>query len=621
MKYITISLTLFFLAFKFASAQRADFIKENYSKKEVFIPMRDGAKLFAAIYTPNDTSETYPIMIVKTPYGIRPYGEENYHEQIGPSAYLEKEKYIFVHIDARGMFMSNGKMLQMTPHQPSKPDSSYVDESTDTYDVAEWLIQYTKNNGNIGLWGISYRGFYASAGIIDAHPAIKCSSPQAPIADWYIGDDIHHNGAFELLSSFDFFEAVGQSQDTLYQEWSAIKNFPVRDAYNFFLDIERLDEIESKYFIGNVPFWDSIIQHPNYDDFWQRRNIRPHLKNITPDVLVTAGLFDQENLFGSIQTYKAINNNSNNITRLVLGPWIHGGWARTTGEQFGHLKFNAATSDYYQKDIELPFFNFYLKQKGSLDNVHNASIFMTGSNAWHYFDQWPPEDLKMEQMYLDKDQSLNFKIPEQSGLIYDDYLSDPNNPVPYTQVFHPVRLFYNKEYMAEDQRFAASRPDVLSYESKVLEDTLTFVGPILANIFAASSTSDYDLVVKIIDVYPDTNKTDYYGNPVTELAGFQQLVRAEIFRVKYNNSFENPEPILPGKIEEIKIKLNDVSHAFLPGHKVMLQIQSSWFPLFDRNPQRFMNIYLADDRDFQKAIIRIYHSQDYPSRIEFGTLK
>ena len=614
--YIFISILTFTIGS--LSGQRTDFIKENYSKQEVRIPMRDGITLYAAIYSPRDTSATFPILMVKTPYGNMPYGNENYPEKIGPSNYLEQEKYIFVHVDARGTFMSEGKLMEMTPHLDTKPDSLNIDESSDTYDIVDWLIKHTNNNGNVGIWGISYRGFYASAGIIDAHPAIKCSSPQAPIANWFTGDDMHHHGAFSLLPGFAFFEAVGPLPDTLYNDWPSVKSMPVVDAYNFFLHSGSIDEMDEHYFNGNVPFWDSVVQHPNYDEFWQRRNILPHFKNIRPDVLLTGGLFDHENLYGSVQTYQAISKNSNNTTRIVLGPWIHGGWARTTGEELGLVKFGMPTSDYYQKNIELPFFNYYLKHKGNLDGLNIANVFMTGSNTWYSYDQWPPKHLKANQLYLKANNKLDSKLPDQSGLNYDEYISDPQHPVPYTQLFHPIRLFYNKEYMSEDQRFASARPDVLCFESEILEDTLTIIGPVKAKIFAAANTTDFDLIVKIIDVYPADTGTDHYRSPVTEMAGFQQLVRGEIFRVKYRNDYENPEPVVPGKVEEINIPLNDVFHAFLPGHKVMIQIQSTWFPLYNRNPQKFMNIYKAEEEDFQKATIQIYRSKNYPSQIIFN---
>ncbi len=599
------------------AAQGTDYIKKHYSKREVYITMRDGVRLFTAIYSPRDTSINYPIMIVKTPYGIKPYGKENYPETIGPSLYLAQEKYIFVYQDARGMFMSEGYMDQMTPHLFEKPDSTYVDNSSDTFDTVEWLLKNTNNNGKVGLWGISYRGFYASSGIINAHPAIVCSSPQAPIADWFIGDDLHHNGAFSLMSTFDFFEAVGQNREEPFTDWSPNFNFPVRDAYNFFLNLGPLYKVNSTYFENKVPVWDTLMAHPDYDEYWQKRNILPRLKNIKPAVLVTGGLFDHENLYGSLQTYKAIKENNDNNTRLVLGPWIHGGWARTTGESFGILEFGQSTSDFYQQSIETPFFNYYLKRKGLLDDLAPVSVFVTGINTWKQFKSWPPETTQAIDLYLNKDFSLTSSMPSVSGFVSDYYVSDPSHPVPYTQIFHPVRLFYNKEYMVEDQRFASARPDVLTYQSEILIDTMIFTGPVTTTLFVSSTSTDYDIIVKLIDVYPDTVKTEYFRETFTETAGYQLLIRAEILRVKYRSSYSNPEAVIPNKIEELTIHLNDISHAFLPNHCIMVQIQSSWFPLYDRNPQQFMNIYEASEDDFRKAEIRIYRSKEYPSYLRF----
>ena len=594
-------------------------IRDNYIKREVYITMRDGIRLFTAIYTPRDNTHAYPIMIVKTPYGIRPYGGDNFPERIGPSAYLEEEQYIFVHQDARGMFMSEGYMDQMTPYLPQKPDSSYTDNSSDIYDTVEWLLKNTKNNGKVGLWGISYRGFYASSGIIDAHPAIECSSPQAPIADWYIGDDMHHNGAFSLLPAFSFLDPVGRIQTTTYKDWLPVFQFPVRDAYNFFLNIGKLTEVNDRYFQNQVPFWDSIMVHADYDDYWQKRDIRPHLKNIRPAVLVTGGLFDQENWFGSLETYKAIKSNSDNDTRFTFGPWIHGGWARTTGENLGPVHFGQPTSDYYQKNIETPFFNYYLKNKGIL-NHQPVKGFITGINTWQEYGSWPPANAKKVIYYMDNNFSLSAGKPSVTGEAADQYMSDPANPVPYTQVFHPVRLAYNKEYMTEDQRFASARPDVLSYQTEILIDTHILAGPVIANLFVSADVTDFDIVIKIIDVYPDADHTTYFSQTETEMAGYQQLVRGEILRMKYRHDPSRPEPFTPGKVEKVTLKLNDICHAFLPGHRIMIQIQSSWFPLYDRNPQQFMNIYQAGKDDYRKAMISIYHTPAYPSAIIFNEI-
>ncbi len=620
MRKIILSLSILSLCYDI-QAQRAEFIKDNYVKKEVYIPMRDGVRLFTAIYTPKDSNGPYPILMAKTPYGIKPYGEENFPEKIGPSFYLEKEKYIFVHQDARGMFMSEGDMLQMTPHLPVKPDSSFTDNSTDTYDAVDWLLQNTNNNGKVGLWGISYRGFYASSGIIDAHPAIACSSPQAPISDWFIGDDAHHHGAFCLLPTYLFYEVVCQPQKPYSKEWPEVFDYPIVDAYNFFLNLGPLSKVNEDFFENKVPSWDSIYMHPNYDDFWQRRNILPHLKDIKPAVLVTGGLFDHENLYGSLQTYHAINKQGENEIRLVLGPWNHGGWARTTGENFGILDFGESTSDVYQRTIETPFFNCHLKGMGNMKDIPNIKVFTTGSNKWLSFNTWPPENIEPTSYYLNKENTISGMSPDNSGEAFDAYLSDPNHPVPYTQVFHPTRLFYNKEYMVEDQRFASARPDVLTFQSEILKDTSTAMGPVSANLFISSTSSDYDIVVKIIDVYPDTIKKDYPKEASVETAGYQQLVRTEIFRAKYRNSYEFPEAIVPDKVQNIQIKLNDIAHSFLPGHRIMVQIQSSMFPLYDRNPQVFMNIYEAGKEDYQSATIKIYRSKDYSSSVKMGMLR
>jgi hypothetical protein len=603
------------------SAQGTDYLRMNYEKKEVRIPMRDGVTLFTAIYSPRDISVKYPILFVKTPYGLKNYGPDNYPESIGPSEYLAREKFIIVYQEARGTFLSEGIEDQMAPHLPSKPDPASIDHSSDTYDAVDWLIKNTNTNGKVGIWGISYRGFYASSGIIDAHPAIVCSSPQAPIADWFAGDDLHHNGAFALMGSFLFFEIVGIGRDSLTTAWPVLNRYPNTDAYNFFLNCGKTSELAKKYYSGHNSFWDSIIAHPNYDDYWQKRNILPHLKNIRPAVMVTGGLFDHENLYGSLKTYEHIKNKSANETRLVLGPWIHGGWSRTTGDSLGFVKFGSATSDLYQQKIELPFFNYHLKQKGNLENLTMANIFFTGQNSWEEYSVWPPDETQVQTLYLNDNFSLTEGIPKHSGPVYDDYISDPRHPVPYTQVFHSSRLFYNKEYMSEDQRFASSRPDVLTYETGVLTDTLTLAGPLVASIFAASTGSDFDLIVKLIDVYPSTTNTAFAGTAVTDMAGFQQLVRAEIMRAKYRNSLSDPEPIIPGNVEKISLELNDIAHSFLPGHKVMIQIQSSWFPLYDRNPHVFTDIYQADEKDYQKAGIQIYRSEKYPSSIRFHVLQ
>lgn len=615
MKSITLFLSLSLLILSLSQASTYN-PKGHYYKQEVYIPMRDGVRLYTAIYTPKDTSKTYPIMMVKTPYGIKPYGTYTFPEKIGPSEYMAREGYIFVYQDARGRFMSEGTYVEMVPHIDNKKDTTQIDNSSDTYDAVEWLIKNLKyNNGKVGLWGISYRGFYAASGIIDAHPAIKCSSPQAPIADWFVGDDVHHNGAFALITSFNFMATAGQPHKPGSKEWPTADEYQVRDAYNFFLELGTLSNVNEKYFGGKSIYWDSLYLHPNYDDFWQKRNILPHLKNIKTAVLVTGGWFDHENLYGSLKIYEAINKNSNNHCMFALGPWIHGGWARTTGEGLGLIEFGSSTSDFYQKEIELPFFNYYLKGKGDITTLEKIYAFETGSNQWHTFDEWPPAKTVNKILYLHADNQLSELLPVEKGLVSDSYISDPEHPVPYTNVYHHTNLFYNKEYMIEDQRFAASRPDVLTFQTEKLPDTLTIAGPIKVKLFASVSGSDADFIVKVIDVYPDSTRRRVKGKVMPSMPGLQQLVRAEIMRAKYRNSLEFPEPLISDMVTEISIDLNDVYHSLLPGHKLMIQIQSSWFPLYNRNTHKFMNIYEAKEDDYKKAEIHILHSEDYPSQV------
>ena len=599
-------------------AQPPSEIKTAYTKTEYRIPMRDGIRLFTAVYTPKDTSQDYPVLMMRTPYNVGPYGTDAIPALLGPSKYLMDEKYIFVYQDVRGKFMSEGIFYNMTPYISDKKANNNVDNSTDTWDAVEWLLKNIRHhNGKVGLWGISYPGFYVSSGIIGTHPAIKCASPQAPIGDWFIGDDAHHNGAFALTMSFNFFEIFGIIPANLYQYYEPIKEYPVNDDYNFFLDLCPLNEVNQTYFNNRVPFWDSLVVHQNYDRFWQERNILPHLKNISCAVMTTGGWYDGEDLYGTVNTYQSIEKQNPGIYNiLVMGPWIHGGWARTKGDSLGLISFAAGTSDYYQKEVELKFFNYFLKNKGSLD-LPEALVFETGTNTWHEYDKWPLKDSRNVSLYLEKNNVLQFSIPVLSGFHYDEYVSDPVRPVPYTSVFHSAKLFYNKEYMVEDQRFSSDRPDVVYYQSHTLKNDITVAGPLQADLYVSTSGTDADWIVKIIDVFPDTIVTIRPKTAYTEMAGYQMLVRGEIYRGKFRNSYVKPEPFVPGKIEKITIQLQDINHTFQKGHRIMIQVQSSWFPLFDRNPQKFMNIFEAGEKDFQKATQRIYHSSDYPSCITF----
>ncbi len=606
----------------FADNPDSLYFAQHYSKSEVKIEMRDGVKLFTAVYSPKNKSEKHPIIIWRTPYSCQPYGEQNYFTR-GMQTFIHfiKGNFIIVKQDVRGRFMSEGNFIDMRPYIPNKKSNKEVDESSDAYDTIDWLVKNVENNnGNVGVWGISYPGFYAAMSTIDAHPNLKAVSPQAPIADWFIDDDMHHNGALTLVMNFNFFTFFGVPRNTLTKEWPKGLDYPSPDAYNFFLKLGPLKNINEQYYKNNIAFWDSAVSHPNYDSYWQKKNTLPHFKNIKPAVLTVGGWYDAEDLYGAINTYKSIEKNNSNINNyFVMGPWPHGGWTRIEGDRFGVENFGSKTSRFYVENIELPFFNYYLKGEGKLD-LPEAYIFETGKNIWHKFDKYPPKNIEEINLFLNAENTLTFSSPINSEAKYNEYISDPNKPVPYTAKILDSRKFYYREFMNEDQRFAATRPDVLVYESEPLSKDYSWVGPMQADIYVSTSGTDCDWVVKIIDEYPDDAKDIKNGEETIEMGGYQMLVRADIMRSKYRNSYENPEPMVPNKITQIKINLNDICHTFLKGHKIMVQIQSSWFPMFDRNPQKFVDIYTATKSDFQKAIQRVYFSKEYPSRIQFNQL-
>jgi len=604
------------------SSNNFAFFRNNYNKQEVNIIMRDGVKLFTSIYSPKDQSEKHPIIIWRTPYSCTPYGEDKFAEKrVSSFFHFIQENYIIIFQDVRGKFMSEGEYVNMRPYIPNKVSNKITDESTDAYDTIEWLINNVENNnGKVGVWGISYPGFYAAMATIDAHPALKAVSPQAPIADWFIGDDMHHNGAFTLLLNFNFFKIFGLPRNELIKEWKTGIEYPSPDAYNFFLELGSLKNVNKFFFKNNIAFWDSSIAHPNYDYFWQSRNTLPHFKDISPAVMTVGGWYDGEDLWGSLKTYESIEtNNPDAENTIVIGPWPHGGWARSEGNDFGDMNFESNTADYYKKNIELPFFNQYLKN-AKTGSLPEAFIFNTGKNEWHKFDQYPPDNLSKLNLYFNSSGLLTFNPLSNNSAKFAEYISDPNKPVPYTAKIIDSKKFYNKTYLVEDQRFASSRPDVLVYESEELKEELTITGLIEAELYVSTSGTDSDWIVKIIDVYPDDEPNPIPNPNEIEMGGYQMLVRAEIMRGKFRNSFEKPEPMIANNITKINIDLNDVCHTFLKGHKIMVQIQSSWFPLFDRNPQKFVDIYDAAKEDFQITIQRIYHSTEYTSKIKINKL-
>lgn len=604
-----------------ASAQTdKNFVKDNFNKIDTVIKMRDGKKLYTVIYLPKDAAEKYPFLLERTPYSAGPYGDTNYARRVGPNPTLMKEKYIFVYQDVRGRYMSEGTNLEVTPYIPNKKSSKDVDESSDTFDTIEWLLKNIKNNnGRVGMYGISYPGFYATAALPGAHPALKAVSPQAPVTDEFIGDDANHNGAFFLLDNFSFMNYFGKETKIPVKDYgSTVFNLSEKDMYSFFLKLGAIKNTQGeKYFNNRSTIWNEYLQHDTYDDYWQARNIRKHLNKISIPTLVVGGWFDAEDLFGALNTYKNIEkgNNQNN-TRLVMGPWTHGAWESNDWNKFASYDFGSNTSKVFQDSIEATFFNFYLKDKGKFD-IAEATLFETGTNQWRSFSVWPPQNVNNTDYYFNNKAGLSTQ-KEKGNNLFDEYLSDPQKPVPYTNGIFGWR---NNEYMAEDQRFAAIRPDVLVYETAILNEDITLAGSILADLQVSITGTDADFIVKLIDVLPD-NEPNFKNAPRGfQMAGYQRLVRAEVMRGKFRNSYEKPEAFESGKITEVKFDLNDVLHTFKKGHRIMVQVQSSWFPLVDRNPQKMMRIPEANDADFQKIMVKIYHDDTHSSKIVLPVLR
>lgn len=615
----TLSLLLLSLAtFGFRAAQDDAAVKASYDKTEQMLVMRDGVKLFTSIYTPKDRSRTYPIMLYRTPYSVSPYGADDFKTSLGPSPWFQTEKYIFVYQDVRGKFMSEGEFVNVRPHRTAKGPRD-IDESTDTFDTIEWLVKNVpNNNGRVGMWGISYPGFYVSVGMIDAHPALKAASPQAPVSDWFLGDDFHHNGAFFLPHAFNFFSSFGQPRLQPTTEFAPRFSHGTQDGYDFFLRLGPLPNADKLHLKGQVAFWNDLMAHPNYDDFWKARSTMQYLKNIRPAVMTVGGWFDAENLFGALETYRAVERQSKGITNtLVMGPWFHGGWARSEGDLLGDIRFGSKTSHYYQEQVELPFFNCLLKDKCDR-TLAEAIVFETGSNQWRQYNSWPPANVEQKQLYLHRRGGLSFRPSPSGSDVFDEYVSDPAKPVPF---INGTAIGMTREYMVEDQRFASRRTDVLTYQTDPLLQTVTFAGPVKVTLYISSTGSDADYIVKLIDVYPN-DAPDNEPNPANvRMGGYQMLVRGEPMRARFRNSFEKPEPLTPNRVTKIEFTMPDVNHAFLRGHRIMIQVQSSWFPLVDRNPQKFVNIYQATTEDFQKATQRVYRAGAQASHLTINVLK
>jgi putative CocE/NonD family hydrolase len=593
-------------------------LKQEYTKQEVYIAMRDGVKLFTSVYTPKNTSVLHPILLKRTPYNIEPQGSGNFNFAMQLySRYTEEGEYIMVFQDVRGKYMSEGQFEDIRPVIPSKKNNQDIDETTDTWDTVDWLVKNVKgNNGKVGIYGISYPGFYSTMGIINAHPAVKAVSPQAPVTAWFIGDDFHHNGAFFLQDCFSFYYTNGRPHVAPTRRGNPRFKYPIPDNYQFFLSMGAVKNITVKYFGDTIKFWNDAFAHPDYDSFWKARDPRQYLKNVTPAVLTVGGWFDAEDLYGAIHTYEAIETQNPPETKnfLVMGPWSHGQWEAGAGNNLGNIYWGFDANKKFL-ELEKSFFDYYLKGEGSQE-IAEATIFVTGTNEWKDFATWPPKNIVEKNLYFLPGEAASFNA-SASKTGFDEYCSDPLNPVPYTEDVHTNRT---EAYMTDDQRFASRRPDVVTYETDILKEDITLTGPITADLFVSTTGTDADYVVKLIDVFPPDEKSVNPDNKYP-LGGYQMLVRGEVFRGRYRNSFEKPEPFVPGKVTEVKYELPDVAHTFKKGHRIMIQVQNSWFPLVDRNPQKFVNIFKCSDSDFQKATQRIYHDAKYPSCIKVNILE
>jgi putative CocE/NonD family hydrolase len=617
-RLLALTLTLALCAAANAAAQMEEpaRVKATYDRRDVMIPMRDGVRLFATIYSPKDSSGgPLPILVSRTPYGT-----DTFLNTIGPSVDFERERFIFVFEDVRGSYQSEGDFVNVRPFNPN-PTGKAIDEATDSYDTIDWLVKNVPgNNGKVGVWGVSYLGFYSTMAALSGHPALKAVSPQAPVTDWFLGDDFHHNGAFLLADAFAFLSGFGLPRTGPSRARVAPFDYGTPDGYRFYLEPGSLAGFTAKHMATKNPFWTEMMNHPSYDAWWKARTPLPHLKGVKPAMMTVGSWFDAEDVWGTVHTYQAIERlNPGHPNTLVMGPWYHGQWWFEAGAELGDVKWGSNTSDYYNANILLPFFTYYLKGKGD-GKIPEAQVFETGGNAWRTFDHWPPAGTRREAIYLGDDGTLTIgAAPKKGG--FDQYYSDPNHPVPYLDKITVRRPGAEHQYMVGDQRFAATRPDVLVYQSAALSAPLTIAGPITATVYTSTTGTDLDLIVKVIDVYPDDTK-DPDPNPAgVRLGGYQQLLRGEVMRARFRKGFDKPTPFVPNRVEPVEFELPDVLHTFKAGHRVMVQVQSTWFPLVDRNPQTFVDIYHAKTSDYKAAWIRIHHGPGRESKLTVGVLR
>ncbi len=583
---------------------------DTYNRQEIMITMRDGIKLNTVIFIPKDQTGALPFLLTRTPYGVS--------DQVSPekSLYIKDmaaDGYIFVFQDIRGRYKSEGK-FEMQRFSRNKKDPRAIDESTDTYDTFNWLLANIKNNnGKAGMYGISYAGWTTVMGAMDPHPALVAVSEQATPADMFLGDDFHHNGAFRLSYGFEYaFMEEAAKTDSLFP-------FGSYDTYNWYLKLGPLSNVNKKYFHNTIPSWNDYVNHPNYDAFWQKQGLATRLDSPRVHIMNVAGWWDQEDFYGPQKTYEMLEKkDAGNKNSIVIGPWNHGGWGRGPGNTLGNIKFDTSTGVDFRKDIQAKWFAYYLKGKGD-GHFSEATTFQTGSNQWKTYNSWPPKEAVKKNIYFREDGKLSFNKPAAADdKAFDSYVSDPAHPVPYRarpieETYGPGSRWYT--WLTEDQRFVQNRPDVVSWETDTLENDITVTGNLLAKLFAATTGSDADWVVKLIDVYPNE-----YPKEI-KMGGYQLMVANDVFRGRFRNSFEHPEAVTPGKVESYSIDLHSINHVFKKGHKIMVQVQSTWFPVIDRNPQKYVpNIFEATETDFIKATQSIYRSAQFPSHIELSVM-
>lgn len=588
-------------------------LRQIYDKREVMIPMRDGVRLFTAIYEPKDRSRKHPILMMRTPYSCEPYGDKFNRDLRSESNLYVKNNYILVYQDVRGRYKSEGEFVQVRPLNPEAKTGKGIDEATDTYDTIDWLLHNTYNNGNVGTWGISYDGFYATMTASSRHPALKAVSPQGPVTDWFRGDDRHHNGAFTFLQTTNFLPAL----EGRHKEKGIMREIVKNDVYTDFLALGTFKDADALVNDTTPTLWNMIKTHPNFDSFWQTRDARRSCYDLQPAILVVGGLFDSEDCYGAWNLYKAIREQSPATDLyLAFGPWWHGGWKRADFQGFGNMYFGGSPSDYYLREIEYPFFRRYLEEEGE-GPAHRVSVFHTGKNEWEFGDAWPLRSVREVPIYLHEGGRISGEAPSETAS-FTEYISDMSRPVPYTA--NPTR-YRTKEYMIDDQRFATARPDVITFVSDTLTDSLTLAGPIEVELQVAIGSTDADFMVKLIDVFPENytypeEARKYVADPRYPMSGYQLMVRGELFRGRYREGFDSPKAFTPDSITPVKYTLYDVAHTFLPGHRLMIQVQSSWFPIIDRNPQKFIDTYHCSVEDFEMRMpVKVYHQKDAASRI------